>query len=96
MRDAPATAFIWYHAEAELEAELQRWVRQTGHGLSIGARLMIRRQADRTTFMEIYELPADCDPDSFVMQIEQQAGRQPWFERLQSPRRAELFTPSNA
>ncbi|HCS12949.1 MAG: hypothetical protein COS82_00360 [Zetaproteobacteria bacterium CG06_land_8_20_14_3_00_59_53] len=89
-----SSAFIWYHADASMARELQTWVGSIGHVLGIPARLLIRSQPDKTTFMEIYELhcSAEVDVNGMVEFIETQAGKQVWFSKLKSPRRAEIFS----
>ena len=86
------TAFIWYHADTRLAHTLQAWVEQTGQSLGIPAKIMVRRQAERTTFMEIYEAAGNQHMEDVVEIIEAHAAAQPWFARLQSPRRAEIFS----
>lgn len=89
-----SSAFIWYHADAVMAGELQAWVGSMGDLLGIPARLMIRSQPDRTTFMEIYDLHCRTavDVNGMVEFIETQAGKQFWFSKLKSPRRAEIFS----
>jgi len=86
-------AFIWYHADASMFTDLQRWVSGIGEQLGIAARLMIRKQPDKTTMMEIYELPFSdiARIQGMLADIEAQAAQQNWFSRIESPRRAEIF-----
>jgi hypothetical protein len=88
-RTATQTAFIWYHADEVLSETLQTWVDQTGRLLGIPSKLMLRRQPEKTTFMEIYELAGDSK--AMLETIEANAAQQPWFAQLHSPRRAEVF-----
>jgi len=91
MPEAMQSAFIWYHADAQLADVLQTWVGQTGKVLGIPSRLMVRRQPDRTTFMEIYESTGSLDMEAIVRTVEASAANQPWFVELHSPRKAEVF-----
>jgi len=86
------TAFIWYHADSRLANALRAWVEQTGQSLGIPAKILVRRQAERTTFMEIYEAAGNQNMEDMVEIIEACAAAQSWFARLQSPRRAEIFS----
>jgi hypothetical protein len=85
-------AFIWYHADASLTDALQTWVEQTGKALAIPSRLMVRRQDDRTTFMEIYESTGEEDMEAIVASVEASAAMQAWFVKLHSQRKAEIFS----
>jgi len=89
-------AFIWYHADAQLEEVLQVWVRQMGQTLNIPARLMVRHQPERTTFMEIYQASGSIDLQDMVEGIERDAANQAWFAQLHSPRKAEIFVEAHA
>jgi len=84
-------AFIWYHADAQLEETLQAWVEQIGQTLNIPARLMVRHQPARTTFMETYEASGNIDFQGMIEGIERDAANQVWFAQLHSPRKAEVF-----
>ena len=84
-------AFIWYHADAQMEDVLRQWVAQTSQTLSVSARLMVRQQPERTTFMEIYEVPENVDLQGVLEGIEKDAANQAWFVQLHSPRKAEIF-----
>jgi len=85
--------FIWYHANVSLLADLQQWVGETGEQLGVAARLMVRRQPEKTTMMEIYELPFSdtARVESMLASIEAKAAQQDWFSLIESPRRAEIF-----
>jgi len=84
-------AFIWYHADTQLVDVLHAWVSKMGESEGISSRLMVRRQAERTTFMEIYEVSGSLDMEDVVESIERNAATQPWFTQLYGPRKAEIF-----
>lgn len=90
------TAFIWYHADAQLIDVLQTWVGQMGQTLNIPSRLMVRSQPERTTFMEIYEASGSIGLEDILESIERNAAKQPWFAQLQSSRKAEIFVEVQA
>jgi len=92
MPEAKQAAFIWYHADARLTDTLQTWVEQTGKALGIPSRLMVRRQDDRTTFMEIYESTGTKDMHAIVESVEASAAQQDWSAELHSQRKAEVFS----
>ncbi|MDQ6966394.1 MAG: hypothetical protein Q9M23_05680 [Mariprofundaceae bacterium] len=86
--------YIWYHANDSLLDDLQQWVEETGEQFGIAARLMVRKQSEKTTMMEIYELSFSdaARVDGMLASIEAKAVQQDWFSRIESPRRAEIFT----
>jgi len=86
MPDTTASIFVWYHADAALESELLDWLQLVERDLGVCGRFYIR-QTDKTTFMEVYE----SVESGILARIETLAARQPWIDRLQSPRRAECF-----
>jgi len=90
MPEMKQAAFIWYHAEARLAETLQAWVKSTGKALGITSRLMVRHQADKTTFMEVYE--STHDMEDIVKCIEARAAKQAWFSELDCQRKAEIFS----
>jgi len=85
--DGPCSAFIWYHADARLAGQLTDWVQEISSELDVDGRLLIRRQKNKITFMEIY---ATVEKETLA-RIEQKAAQQNWFAQLLSPRQAELF-----
>jgi hypothetical protein len=91
MHEAKQSAFIWYHADAQLEEVLHVWVKQIGETLHIPTRLMVRHQVGKTTFMEVYEASGSNDLQNMIDGIERDVANQPWFAQLQSPRKAEIF-----
>jgi hypothetical protein len=79
-------AFIWYHAGDTLEPDLPDWIDQVGETTGIRGRLFVRRENDRTTFMEIYSAVSGA----MIERIESMAAQQPVFEGID--RRCESFT----
>ncbi len=51
-------AFIWYHADAQREAELLNWLDQVEQQAGVRGKLFLRKanddEHDHTTFMETY------------------------------------------
>lgn len=89
----PYSAFIWYHADADLSRSLQAWVADMGKRLKVRSHLLVRNEQERTTFMEIYEGIADNAEQAAVVvsHIETCATQQTCCLALDSPRRAEVF-----
>jgi len=82
------SAFIWYHADALLAAQLSDWVHEISKKTGLEGRLLMRDEDGKTTFMEIY-------PDAgaaAIAGIEKIAATRDWFTQLESPRRAEIFS----
>jgi len=79
------SAFIWYHAEIERQPELLAWLEQVRQKTGVQGRLLVRRQTEQTTFMEIYD---PIEPD-LISRIEQMAATSPCFSGIQ--RRCECF-----
>ncbi|OIO69310.1 MAG: hypothetical protein CO186_00740 [Zetaproteobacteria bacterium CG_4_9_14_3_um_filter_49_83] len=50
-----AHAFIWYHGDIKHVSNYQQWLILAHDSLNISARLLIRTEAGKTTFMEIFE-----------------------------------------
>jgi len=88
----PCSAFVWYHADARLAAQLSDWVQEISKELELDGQLLIRQQNDKTTFMEIYP---GVD-EATVAHIEQMAAKQSWFTQLLSARQAEVFAEVNS
>ncbi|HXH72303.1 MAG TPA: DUF4936 family protein [Mariprofundaceae bacterium] len=82
-----ASAFIWYHAEASLQSQLLGWLQQVESRFGVRGQLFVRHAPEKTTFMELY----DSVESATLVQIEALAARQPWIDRMQSPRHAECF-----
>jgi len=77
--------FIWYHADAALEASLLQWLHEVEDKAGIRGRLYIRKQESGATFMEAY---ADVS-GATINRIENLAEKQPVFEHI--TRRCESF-----
>jgi len=86
MPDTASSVFVWYHADATMEPLLLDWLSEIHRLIGISGRLYVRH-TDKTTFMEVYE----SVESGALARIETLAARQPWIDRLQSPRRAECF-----
>jgi len=86
MPDATGSIFVWYHADAGLEPTLIDWLAEVHRQTGLSGRLYVRR-TDKITFMEVYE----SVESGALARIESLAARQPWIDRLLSPRRAECF-----
>ncbi len=82
------SAFIWYHADVQLSAQLSRWVQKISRDMGLEGRLLVRNEGDKTTFMEIYSGAGK----TIMAEIEKRAATQSWFTRLASPRRVEIFS----
>jgi len=78
-------AFIWYHADKNMESDLQRWIDEVEAGAGVRGRLYIRIEKDKTTFMESY---ADISRDT-IERIEKLAASSPVFQDID--RRCESF-----
>jgi len=88
----PCSAFIWYHADAQLAEPLSDWVQKVSSELNVRGRLLVRQQNDKTTFMEIYP----SVEETTVAHIEHMAAKQSWFAQLLSTRQAEVFAEVNS
>lgn len=78
-------AFIWYHADEKLEPELVDWLNVSAEKTGVRGKLYIRKQDNKTTFMETYaNVPA-----STIERIEKLAALQPVFTHIE--RRCESF-----
>ncbi|MDX8405873.1 MAG: DUF4936 family protein [Mariprofundus sp.] len=80
-------AFIWYHAEQAAEPALVEWLHAVETNTGIRGKLFMRRQHDKTTFMESY---ADVSAETMA-RIEKLAAQQAVFADIS--RRCESFTP---
>jgi len=49
------SAFVWYHADATLQPDLQQWLQSVQQQLNIKAELYQRQKNEKTTFMEVFE-----------------------------------------
>jgi len=78
-------AFIWYHADKNMESDLQHWIDEVEAGAGVRGRLYIRIEKDKTTFMESY---ADISRAT-IERIEKLAASSPVFQDID--RRCESF-----
>ncbi len=46
--------FIWYHADENMEPALIKWLEQVEEKADVRGKLFIRKEKDKTTFMETY------------------------------------------
>ncbi|MES0370741.1 MAG: DUF4936 family protein [Mariprofundaceae bacterium] len=91
-RQGFAHLFIWYHAPEYLETDLRNWLLDVEKKLGVKGELFLRKDSDsenrdRVTFMETYK---NVD-EAFITRLESLATRQPWYNKLISPRRCEAF-----
>jgi len=84
--DINISAFIWYHADSNLQTDLLAWLGQVKRATGIQGRLLVRKQPDKTTYMEIY----DNVKPQLIDIIEDLAGQTPCFSDIQ--RRCESFS----
>ncbi|PIP02032.1 MAG: hypothetical protein COW18_11955 [Zetaproteobacteria bacterium CG12_big_fil_rev_8_21_14_0_65_54_13] len=78
-------AFIWYHADDTQEPALLKWLDEVEASAGVRGKLYLRKQDDKTTFMEAYtEVSA-----ATIRRIERLAKKQPVFEHI--ARRCESF-----
>jgi len=78
-------AFIWYHADKNMESDLLGWIDEVEAETGVRGRLYIRIEKDKTTFMESY-------PDvsrATIDRIEKLAAASPVFQSID--RRCESF-----
>jgi len=78
-------AFLWYHADAEREPALLNWIERVEAHAGVRGRLYIRKQEQRTTFMECYRDVSSAT----IRRIEALAAADPLFEQIE--RRCESF-----
>jgi len=78
-------AFIWYQADDTQEAALLTWLDDVEAGAGVRGKLYMRKQDDKTTFMEAY---TDVSMAT-IKRIEKLAKKQPVFEN--TSRRCESF-----
>ncbi len=84
---SPSSAFIWYHADMKMQESVLAWQQtEVAEKLAVSGRLLIREQAGKTTFMEIYEHVEW----PLVERIEQMANQASCFAGIE--RRCEFFT----
>lgn len=78
-------AFIWYHADKNMEPDLQHWIDAVEDEAGVRGKLYIRTHQDETTFMESYNDVSRATID----RIEKLAASRPLFENIN--RRCESF-----
>jgi len=78
-------AFIWYHADEKLESALIDWLDEVQEQADVQGKLFIRKDGDKTTFMETYSDVTSAT----IARIEKLAAAYPAFEGLE--RRCESF-----
>jgi len=78
-------AFIWYHANETLEPALLDWLKEVEEKADVEGKLYLRKEADKTTFMECY----NDVTSSTIKRIEKLAMAYPAFEEIE--RRCESF-----
>jgi len=69
-------AFIWYHADENMEPALVEWLDQVKENADVRGKLFIRKEKDKTTFMETY---TDVSRAT-INRIETLASNQPLFK----------------
>jgi len=78
-------AFIWYHADKNMEPDLQHWIDAVEDEAGVRGKLYIRTHQDETTFMESYSDVSRATID----RIEKLAASSPVFQDIE--RRCESF-----
>ncbi|OIO73527.1 MAG: hypothetical protein AUJ57_04195 [Zetaproteobacteria bacterium CG1_02_53_45] len=78
-------AFIWYHADDKLEAELMAWLDEAEAKAGVRGKLFIRKENEQTTFMETYSDVTSAT----IERIEKLAAETPLFANIS--RRCESF-----
>ncbi len=71
-------AFIWYHANENIEPELLDWLAQVEEKADVRGKLFIRKEDDKTTFMETYTNVSRAT----INRIEKMAASQPIFNDI--------------
>jgi len=78
-------AFIWYHADEKMEPALLEWMDTVQEKADVRGNLYIRKQDDKTTFMETYRDVSSAT----IKRIESMADKHAIFDRVE--RRCESF-----
>jgi len=71
-------AFIWYHADERMEPALVDWLVTVEEQADVRGKLFIRKEQDKTTFMETY---TDVSRAT-INRIEKLASNQPLFKDI--------------
>lgn len=71
-------AFIWYHADENIEPELLQWLSQVEEKADVRGKLFIRKENDKSTFMETY---TDVSRAT-INRIEKLAANHPLFKGI--------------
>jgi len=71
-------AFIWYHANENMEPELLQWLTQVEKEADVRGKLFIRKENDKNTFMETYTDVSSAT----INRIEKMAGRHHLFKGI--------------
>ncbi|MDQ6996176.1 MAG: hypothetical protein Q9M82_01795 [Mariprofundus sp.] len=71
-------AFIWYHADENMEPAFIEWLEQVEEQADVRGKLFIRKENDKTTFLETY---TDVSRAT-INRIEKMAVAQPIFNDI--------------
>ena len=71
-------AFIWYHANENQEPALVDWLVKVEEQADVRGKLFIRKEKDKTTFMETYTDVSSAT----INRIEKLASTQPLFATI--------------
>ena len=70
--------FIWYHANENMEPKLLEWLKKVEEKADVRGQLFIRKESEKTTFMETYKNVSRAT----INRIEKMAAGQPIFNDI--------------
>jgi len=71
-------AFVWYHTDENKEPELLHWLDKVHEQADVHGKLFIRKEQDKTTFMEAYNNVSTAT----INRIEKMAANQVLFQDI--------------